>query len=437
MKIMKRHYTFSVLGASGALTLCALFVQTVFIMRTVTIDGALWHYGTVALYGFELLAILTITVAYFTDQSARNALNTTALPLLLLVLVVARGAPGAPDPPTTLWWSIIIALATAFGITITSILQHYTRLFIVSIITGGTCAAAIGIVQFLTQSIPASTLLGISAHDNAFGGTATVTTHFGRFIRAYGTFAHPNIFAGILVFALIIALFVIARTRITYAVIRGMLLFSITLMSMALWFTFSRAGIVALLCAGTFLLWKLHYAWKRWLSGVITICAATCITFLAFGDIFLTRSAQSITPTFNAYTDRAQFAHDAIDILRMQPLFGTGTGTSTLAIAQKDNFTHPIWNYQPAHITPLLLLAEHGVIGTLLFISILTLLLLHLRRALRSVYKGSTLSSTPLSTALVIALMPPFLMDHWLITSHIGIFILMLVLCFYASTRQT
>ena len=58
--------------------------------------------------------------------------------------------------------------------------------------------SGIGIAQFLSQSTFASTLLGMSTHEAWQAGTSVLKTDAGRWLRAYGTFPHPNILGGFL-----------------------------------------------------------------------------------------------------------------------------------------------------------------------------------------------------------------------------------------------
>ena len=72
------------------------------------------------------------------------------------------------------------------------------------LVLGSILPCILGIWQFLMQSTFASKWLGLALHPAWQAGTSVVASDaIGRWLRAYGTFSHPNVFGGFLVIVLV------------------------------------------------------------------------------------------------------------------------------------------------------------------------------------------------------------------------------------------
>ena len=80
--------------------------------------------------------------------------------------------------------------------------------------------AVLGIGQFFTQKIFASTLLGIAEQQPSALGVSVIEMGAQRILRAYGSFPHPNIFGGWLVFALVGAIYLAIKNQSRMAIDR-------------------------------------------------------------------------------------------------------------------------------------------------------------------------------------------------------------------------
>ena len=109
--------------------------------------------------------------------------------------------------------------------------------------------SVLGIYQFLSQKSLVSKYLGLANHDPQVFGTSVIETASGRWLRAYGGLDHPNILGGVLVIALLLSAFLLARKRIINSQIQMggvLLLFCSYFFSLAaLFFTFSRTAWLA------------------------------------------------------------------------------------------------------------------------------------------------------------------------------------------------
>ncbi|MBU0581243.1 MAG: hypothetical protein KKA19_08705, partial [Candidatus Margulisbacteria bacterium] len=70
----------------------------------------------------------------------------------------------------------------------------------------GLTQSVLAIIQFFSQKIIANKWLGLAEHDPGTLGDLVIETSSGRWLRAYGSFPHPNILAGFLVICLLLVM---------------------------------------------------------------------------------------------------------------------------------------------------------------------------------------------------------------------------------------
>jgi lysylphosphatidylglycerol synthetase-like protein (DUF2156 family) len=169
----------------------------------------------------------------------------------------------------------------------------------------------------------------------------------------------------------------------------------------ALFFTFSRsawfAAIVWILVSSVFGL-RTSVKWIAYRLSLIAMLTAL------FFPLVQSRLAGETVPELRSRTERISGYSEAIALWRTHPLVGIGVGNYT--IWERAAFPNRApWEYQPAHNVPLLFLAELGVIGVLLALWILA--------------DGFRIL-TP-QHAMLIALLPLLLLDHYLWSSYVGL----------------
>lgn len=249
--------------------------------------------------------------------------------------------------------------------------------------------------QVTVGGSPASTALGLAERSAQRLGEGVVMVDGERVLRAYSTFAHPNIFAAWSV--LMVALGLRARERwgkwLMVAGIVGVLVSA------------SRAGVLAL---GLVALW---YAVERRNRGALLWPTAVIMVVVLWVAIaFMPKMLMSVRGggalEERSITERQAQTAQAVALLSSPrtALLGTGVGQSTL-VQEKQNPGQPTYVYQPVHNTALLILIELGIPLTLLLAAL----------------AWQERARIPVALAV---LAPFFAVDHFLWTSAVGPLIL-------------
>ena len=230
---------------------------------------------------------------------------------------------------------------------------------------GAVLPSFLGLWQFFTQSTFAYNWLGLAIHPAWEAGSSIVAGEtIGRWIRAYGSFAHPNIFGGYLAICLIFLISLslkIHKINIFYW-LKFIFLFS------ALFFTFSRGAWLAF---GIFLLAISIYGIKNKDRKLLFVSSYFLLLIIILGSINLpileTRLFSSSGNEIISTTERKAGMKEARQIIAEHPWLGVGAGNYTLA-SYKLNPNLPGYKYQPVHNVFLLILAELGLIGAIILL---------------------------------------------------------------------
>jgi len=397
--------------------------QTRLIYKFGQLNGGYWEYGSNSLYATEiilwLLAVLFFVYFFKNRPSIKNKISAVLVFLLIIWLLIS------------LLWSLDRNLSVYYGtILIEGLLLYFLvslgpakkiRLMI-SFILAAAVQALLAWQQFLWQLVLPSKWLGLSGQlaDNL--GTFVVETSSGRWLRVYGSLPHPNVLGAFLVVALIFifSLSLMANSRSK----RLFLTFSLLLILPALFFTFSRGAWLALaICYLLFAIWlivknpkgiplgeKNIFFVKLSLSGLVIIVIMAVI----FWQPFLTRVNGVERLEVRSTEERLGSYHQALSVIKPNWYKGVGLGNYTLKIFKDLNNTDPAYTYQPVHNIYLLILAEWGIVGLIIFLAWCFYLLL--------VSHGSLAGKLCLVSFLVIGLF-----DHFLWSLYFGIILWWLV----------
>ena len=249
-----------------------------------------------------------------------------------------------------------------------------------------------GVFQFITGEFPASTILGIAARDSSRVGDSVFLLDNGvRMLRAYGTFPHPNIFAGYLVIG-ILSLITFQRRmpkgRLTFVLIGWMFIGLVLTGSSAVWL-----ALIIALVVGMFSSLQL---WKELRGSAVVI-----IILFIFTPVIL----QLLGFDSTSIIERTQFLSYAPEVIARHWLFGAGAGQYIFALADVVNLDW--WMYQPVHNVFVLILGEIGLLGLIGFIGLMGLIF----------KKGAAPNMIPLWAALLV--LASF--DHYLWSSWSGL----------------
>jgi len=423
--------------------LLSLFVfliplQTVYIFRQgpigkegITQEG-IWQFGTIALYVADVLFLLIFLCAVLriilfscskktqyilVTEFLKIKKNPIIISLTCFLCVAFLSVIWSPDK--------ILAVQAAFrlfeGVILFFLFSRVSsarwNIFAWLFIVGACVQSIFGALQFFTQEILAVSWLGISHHASWILGDAVVESGEVRWLRAYGSFVHPNILAAYLVAGYFFCIAIVLRSEkkihIWLATLAGVcILFGLVL-------TFSR---------------------EAWLGLVMGLVVMTIMSFLGssskiglglnqashgnLNKILDPRSQSGMTKEgskrkFDIHNIRISpliffFLVSFVTIIFSGILFseplsvrlgiggwkrleiksvqerigsvkeflslgpalirGVGIGQYTNALYQKDmknNIARPSYAYQPVHNFFLLILAELGIIGILLLIGFL------------------------------------------------------------------
>ncbi len=224
--------------------------------------------------------------------------------------------------------------------------------------------ALLGIIQFSNQLAPANKYFGLAVHNPNDLGVSVIETNSGRFLRAYGSFDHPNILGGVMALGAILALFLALKNE-TKKAERTVLLALFLIFSAALFSSFSRAAILAFVLALLALIFSQRQTfWRQGASFIIGLIILSVLAFFAYQPLVNSRVDLNARLEEKSINERALYLQQAGKIIINNPVRGVGLGGYTTTLMNTyPNF--PVWFYQPVHNYWLLVWAELGIFGLL------------------------------------------------------------------------
>ncbi len=288
-------------------------------------------------------------------------------------------------------------------------LEVIARIFVWAMIL----QTALAGLQYLKGTSLGLSIIGESSLYIGEPGVATVKMFGKSFLRGYGTFLHPNIFAAYAFFGIFLSS-LYRKTRPFF------FSFAIVFLALGVVISFSRMALVALII---FLL--ISFYKKRVRSKGVVISLFVVVAVVGIG--FFSGLSRIIIERFH-FTDMAslQFRYanfvDGARLLFYNP-FGTGLGGSTIAMQTVSVSKYAPWQYQPAHNLFLVAGNELGFFGLMIF-GIGTFFLFRFLFLHRKEY--------PLHIAVGISFFCLSLSDHYFFTLYHGQILLALFLSFLA-----
>jgi O-antigen ligase len=236
------------------------------------------------------------------------------------------------------------------------------RTFAIGSVAALLLQAIIGIWQFSAQSTAFSMALGLDWPGDllpSLSGASVVQLADGtRWMRAYGTFPHPNLLGGWTIALLASSLTLIllpSKWRVP-----ALVLFAAGLVLLVL--TFSRSAWLGLAALGAVLLFQ----WKRLDRKSLMILIATgllslALLFIPLRHMFAIRlvNSQVQTEQVSSFT-RLWLIQRTWEIIQKQPVIGVGIGSYSLALSQH---VAAFYDIEPVHNIPLLAWSELGLGG--------------------------------------------------------------------------
>ncbi len=406
----------------------------------------LTEYGSLSVYATDILLVLILLGAWLFTRPRR--MSAPVGYGLVALLVVCLGSALYANRSEVALAGVRILLS---GAALWWLLQQEwaSRRFILGCFLGGAVLQALfAIGQFVAQTSPAASLLGLAAHDPGTLGTSVVAVAGQRWLRAYGSLPHPNILGGYLAVALLVTFGFYLRAydavRQGFATwtrenihrhiegkrwywrqaqqIAGLLAIQAILV-VGLLLTFSRSAWIGFLAAwvvmlAVLLVQRWPQAWQLWVKWTFFLGVITVFVVLAVPQAFVARSTAEGQLEQQSISARQQQFDDAYDLLKLEPLRGVGYGNMVVAIRDRLGVARAsVHDYQPVHNIYLLSVVELGVIGGLLF---LATCVLALRSALVKVFTRGRWSDV-VALASLACLLVIGLFDHYLWTLGFGV----------------
>ncbi len=194
---------------------------------------------------------------------------------------------------------------------------------------------------------------------------------FGGFLRIYGTFAHPNLFAfyTFFVLALTLSLLLAKKEEVRSWISKNPYFLPVIGITLLLVFTYTRS---ALACFFIFILFFGIFKYRK-----LLIFGSVFLILLYFSsEIFRERLLElfSLDP-YGSIVWRFRLWKDMLPMFLWQPLFGHGLGTFTYLVEFYRGFQ---FGSLDPHNDYLKILVENGIAGLISFLSIVTGLLFYL-----------------------------------------------------------
>jgi O-Antigen Polymerase. len=219
-------------------------------------------------------------------------------------------------------------------------------------------SSLLAIAQFIKQSSVGGIFwwLGERTFNAGTPGIAK-TDFFGRLLlRPYATFPHPNVLAGFVLVAFILS------APLVYQKNKLLFTFYFLLFTFTLFISFSQAAWLVGLAVGLWALRNLKI--NKWLKSLVS-----------GGIIFLLIFLIIKTPIFKeeSFSQRLELAKISFQLIKQNPFIGVGLSNFIVNLPkfQKGQI---LW-LQPVHNIYLLVAAETGIIGLLIFLWFCFLLL--------------------------------------------------------------
>ncbi len=397
--------------------------QTVWIIREVFYGDEKWQYGTIGIYASDifLIAWIFLSIYLYFDRISEWLLQNKKIIFVLLCfeLWLFMSILWADD--TMLAFYRTITFSCAIDLLILLWILPIPRNISIIFIMSACIHAIIGIIQFFTQKTISLSYLGMQIHDISWGGTATITSHGEQWLRAYGGLPHPNVLGGLLLVSilLVVTKYINITKRSCLYTIPCLLAYIV--LTVGIIVTFSRT-IWLIGCISLCGLFVYFFIYTKKISKIIilliTLCATITIFGIFFGHLFFTRITHDTQLSHNSFSDRKVYLIHAYTLIKDHPFIGTGIGNYTNTIFRTYTTPYPIWFFQPVHNAYILLCAEIGIIGC----SILFFLVAFFLRTLQKAHSFKKPDYVTYSL-IIFSFCAISLFDHWLWSSHIGIFL--------------
>lgn len=340
---------------------------TRYIMRTGEIAGVTVEPGTISVFATQFLVMAFVGAALFAVKG-RIRLTAPVVYGSLLALFAGTSVLWAADTDYAAVTGASVLLGALLMVGTVAVRPDPSR-SAAALVIGATVQAVFGLRQFFTQEVAGSAALGVAPHTAADLGAFVVETPVGRWLRAYGTLSHPNMYGTYLAVGLLaaITLFMVVRpqrARISLAA-------SIAVMGAGLLVSFSRSAFLALLIGSVVMLSfndvRTRFM-RRFAAGLVIIMSAVLMIGAVYPDVVAPRITGEGRLEALSVDERQDQLDEAQALFLAHPVAGVGMGQMPISLFLEQRDGRAGYYYQPVHIVPVLVTVELGLVGILLWI---------------------------------------------------------------------
>jgi len=346
--------------------------QTRYIFEEKLLQGEVWEYGKLSVYAVELLVLVCFFIGQRLQVLEMHKKPLKRIGIILFAIGILSLFSLNQDLSFNYWTHLMIA-----GLLFVLLLdQRVKTIFALSAFVGGLILPSIlGFFQFFSGIAPESSWLGLALHSASQLGPAVIETGSERFLRAYGTFSHPNVFGGYLAVGLVVLNYLFFRFRSLKNIHFSSFLFPFSsfyfLLSFSFVLTFSRSAWLSFFSACCVILfvffWKRRDQIKIIFPSFAILALFLLVPIIIFSPLIISRFQPSLPLEERSISERLSQYESYWPVTSDNLFFGSGIGTYTLSLAEKFR-DQSVWNYQPIHNVLLLILSEVGIVGLALVI---------------------------------------------------------------------
>lgn len=346
------------------LLLVALFFlpwQTRWIFGVSSFESGISEFGVLSFFAVEVLIVAVFLARPFVEHHCGFHASITLGWAMLLAMLISVFV--ASDRTLAMMaWLHVLAGYVLFLSLLNRYLKPKEALYAFAL--GLIVPSFLGLYQAVAGTSPASTFFGLASHDASIAGTSVIETFSSRYLRAYGSFEHPNIFGGYLAVGLFVVFLLPKwyreRKHHIISIFLGAL-FSVTLV-----LTYSRSAWLAFLLSFLITSWILfvyhRVELRRSLPLAFTVFLFIGLTITVFWNPVTTR----FDSTARLETQSIQERIDGVDQWKgtVAGRYGQGVGLGNYSVALEETFPgREVYTYQPVHNVYLLIFGEVGLLG--------------------------------------------------------------------------
>lgn len=409
-------------------------LQTRYIWRAGMLNNGPFEYGTIALYGLDLLILLALLIGLVIDFFANkeNFKNRKYwIAILAMGIVACLSLFEASDKRLVLYGLGKLAVSVGlFWLIYTNSLtsKKIMATFLLAVALQGAFAGW----QFNQQTTPANKWLGLAQHTSTDLGASVVETtakdgHSERWLRAYGSFDHPNMLGGFLALGLLMAIWLLINTPVgqKQKTKEMFLSLAIILGVTGLFLSFSRAAVLAFGVGLTILFISQLKLWPRLILSAFLVVIVSATLSYQYGYLYASRAKNIAVSDIDkrleakSISERIEYLNQAKTLIKTHPLLGVGLGNFGITVSKKITLKQISYYYQPVHNVFYLVASEIGLLG-------LACLLLLFGLLIMASLKINSINCLPL--AMIAGLITIMMLDHWLWSLHFGVIFFWVIL---------